>query len=190
MPGPIEPVGQVRREQLRALSGAGWWRVAIVLAPIVVGTVAAVAIPGPNPVVVFALAAAVTSGVGMVATYVLADSRAKSAFLEAWAQSRGWAKDTGMWLDEATPLLRDGDRRKSKDHVSGTLGGESRAVLCHYTYEVKQRMSTRRATPPPAGSPTSSQSSRPASPRGYSPASRCTRAASATTGCSTGSTRR
>ena len=137
MPGPLEPVGQVRREQLRALSGAGWWRVSIVLAPIVVGTVAAVAIPGPNPVVVFALAAAAIVLVGLVGTYVLADSRAKSAFLQAWAQSRGWAEDTGTWLDEATPLLRDGDRRESKDHVSGLLGGDSRAALCHYTYEVR-----------------------------------------------------
>ena len=137
MPGPIEPVGKLRGEQMRALTGAGWWRAAIVLVPIAVGAVGAVVVPAGNPVVVFALAAAVTAGVGLIATYFLADSRAKSAFVEAWARSRGWTKDTGVWLDEATPLLRDGDRRDSQDHVSGTLDGGSPAVLCHYTYEVK-----------------------------------------------------
>ena len=50
-------------------------------------------------------------------------------------------------------------------------------------------MPTRRATPPPAGSRTSSQSSRRASSPPVFPASPCTRAASATTACSTASTR-
>ena len=137
MPGSIEPVSQLRGEQMRALTGAGWWRAAIVLVPIAVGTVGAVVVSAGNPAVVFALAAAVTAAVGLIATYFLADSRAKSAFVEAWARSRGWTRDTGLWLDEATPLLRDGDRRDSQDHVSGPLEGGGQAVLCHYTYEVK-----------------------------------------------------
>jgi hypothetical protein len=137
MPGPVEPVNQVRREQLRALTANNWWRAAIVLVPIVAGAVAAAAVSGPNPVVVFVLVAAAAALAGLIGTYVLADRRAKSAFIEAWARSRGWAKDTGSWLEEATPLLRDGDRRESSDYVSGPLTNDSQAVLCHYTYEVR-----------------------------------------------------
>ena len=137
MPGPVEAVNQVRREQMRALTANNWWRAAMVLVPIVAGAVAAAFVSGLNPAVVFVLAAAAVGLVGLIATYVLADRRAKSAFIEAWARSRGWTKDTGLWLDEATPLLRDGDRQGSKDHVSGPLGVDSQAVLCHYTYEIR-----------------------------------------------------
>jgi hypothetical protein len=137
MPGPVEPVSQLRGEQIRALTATSWWRAAMVLVPIVAGVVAAAAVPGPNPVAVFVLAAAAVALAALIWTYVLADSRAKSAFLQAWARSRGWIQDTGMWEDEATPLLRAGDRRNSKEHVCGPLASGSQAVLCHYTYEVR-----------------------------------------------------
>ena len=140
MPGPIEPVSELRGEQMRALTAAGWWRAAIVLVPIVVGALAAFALSVGSPVAVFPLAAGAAVVLGLIGTYLLADSRAKSAFVEAWARSRGWSKDAGTWLDEATPLLRDGDRRDSKDHVSGPLG-DGQAVLCHYTYEIAHRHS-------------------------------------------------
>jgi len=140
MPGPIEPVSELRGEQMRALTAAGWWRAAIVVVPIVVGAVAAFALSIGDPVFVFPLGAAVVVVLGLIGTYLLADSRAKSAFVEAWARSRGWSRDAGTWLDEATPLLRDGDRRDSKNHVSGPLG-DGQAVLCHYTYEVAHRHS-------------------------------------------------
>ena len=138
MPDPIAPVGQLRGEQLRALTATIWWRAAIVLVPIVVGVIAIAVIPDTNPIVAFALAAAAAALAGAIGTYLLADSRAKSAFLQAWARSRGWTKDTGTSHDEATPLLREGDRRNSENHVSGPLASGNQAVLCHYTYEVKR----------------------------------------------------
>src|SRR5206468_12587620 len=87
----------------------------------------------------FVFAAGTTALAAAIATYLLADSRAKSAFLQAWARSRGWTEDTGVWVDEATQLLREGDRRESADHVCGPLPGGSRAALSHYTYEVRHQ---------------------------------------------------
>lgn len=142
MADAIAPVGQLRSEQLRALTATTWWRAAILLVPIVAGVIAIVVIPDSNPIVVFVLAAAAAALAGAVGTYLLADSRAKSAFLQAWARSRGWTKDTGFWHDEATPLLREGDRRNSENHVSGPLASGNQAVLCHYTYEVKRTSSS------------------------------------------------
>lgn len=137
MSGPIEPVGQLRGEQMRALMRATWWRGAMVLVPVAAGTGVAAVLSSSNQVVAFLVVAAAVALAGLIGTYVLADARAKSAFVQAWARSRGWNRDTGVWVDEATPLLRDGDRRESGDHVSGTLSPESEAALCHYTYEVR-----------------------------------------------------
>ncbi len=112
----------------------------MVLAPIAAGVVAVALAPDHNPLVfvVTAILVALAAGIG---TYLLADSRARSAFLSAWARSRGWTKDTGLWREEATPLLRDGDRRNSGGHMCGTLATGSEAVLCHYTYEVRHQSS-------------------------------------------------
>lgn len=137
MPGEVEGVSQLRGEQLRTLTAAAWWRGAMVLVPIVIGAVAIVAVPGLNPVAVFVVAVAAVALIGMIGTYVLADTRAKAAFIQAWARARGWTEDTGTWY-EATPLLRAGDRRETADRVCGPLADGSQAVLCHYTYEVKK----------------------------------------------------
>jgi hypothetical protein len=137
MPGKVEGVSQLRGAQLRALTATAWWRVAMVLVPIAIGAVAIVAVPALNPVMVFVFAAAAVALTGTIGTYVLADRRAKSAFIQGWARARGWTEDTGRWQD-ATPLLRAGDRREATDRVCGPLAGGSQAVLCHYTYEVKK----------------------------------------------------
>jgi hypothetical protein len=139
MPGPLEPVSQLRREQIRALMTTAWWWVGMVLVPIVAGGIAIVVLSDRNPAVVFVLAAAATVLAGSIGTYVLADKRAKSAFLPAWARSRGWKEGIGTWQGSATPLLREGDRRNDKDHVFGPLAGAAEATLCHYTYEVEKQ---------------------------------------------------
>jgi hypothetical protein len=138
MPRPVEPVSQLRGEQMRALTAATWWRAAMVLVPLAAGAVAAAVFSGSNPVVVFVLVAAAVAAAGAIGTYLLADSRAKAVFVQAWARSRGWTAGTGVWSNEATPLLRQGDRRHSGDHVSGPLTGGGEAALCHYTYEVRK----------------------------------------------------
>jgi hypothetical protein len=138
MPAPVEPVSQLRGEQMRALAAKTWWRAAMVLTPLAAGGVAAAAVSAGNPVVVFVLVALAVVMVGAIGTYFLADSRAKSAFLEAWARSRGWKLSTGPWREKATPLLRDGDRRNSDDHICGPLAGGGEAAMCHYTYEVRR----------------------------------------------------
>jgi hypothetical protein len=140
MPGTVEPVSQLRVEQVRALAATMWWRAAMGIVPIVAGAAAA-GVSGASPLAVFAVVAALVVVAGAIGTYLLADIRAKLAFVQAWARSRGWTADTGTWLDEATPLLRDGDRRNSRDHVCGALTNGSEAVLCHYTYEVRHRHS-------------------------------------------------
>jgi hypothetical protein len=133
----VPAVGHLRREELRAVTTARWWRAAMLLVPVAIGALAVALVPDVNPVAAFLLAAAAAALAGALATYLLADSRAKSAFVQGWASSRGWTADTGSWRDEATPLLRDGDRRESKNHVSGPLAGDSLATLCHYTFEVR-----------------------------------------------------
>jgi hypothetical protein len=110
----------------------------MVLVPLVAGGVAIALLSNRNPAVVFLLAVVPTVLVGLIGTYMLADSRAKSAYLPAWARSRGWTEGVGMWRESATPLLRDGDRRHSQDHVSGPLASGGEAALCHYTYEVER----------------------------------------------------
>ena len=141
MPGPLESVSQIRSEQLRALRTTWWWA-GMVLVPIVAGVAAAVVVSNRSPRVVFVVAVVAvvaTVLVWLIGTYMLADSRAKSAYLPAWARSRGWTEGAGMWRESATPLLRDGDRRYSQDHVYGPLPSGGEAVLCHYTYEVKRQ---------------------------------------------------
>jgi hypothetical protein len=138
MPSPLESVSQLRREQIRALLAMVWWWVGMVLVPIVAGGVAIVVLSNRNPAVVFVLAAVATVLAGLIGTYMLADKRAKSAYLPAWARSRGWKEGGGIWRGSATPLLREGDRRDSKDHVFGPLASGDEAALCHYTYEVRQ----------------------------------------------------
>ena len=88
----------------------------------------------------------VTALLALVGTYFLADYRARAAFLDAWARTRGWTAGAGPWLDEATPLLRDGDRRESGNHIHGPLAGGGEAALCHYTYEVRHESSSSNGT--------------------------------------------
>jgi hypothetical protein len=113
----------------------------MVLTPVLAGTIAAAFFRDASPYAAFALAAAAAAAAGAIATYSLADHRAKSAFMAAWALARGWQAGAGPWLDEATPLLRAGDRRSSANHVWGPLAGGAPATLCHYTYEVKHTSS-------------------------------------------------
>jgi hypothetical protein len=133
----IEPVGQLRREKLRELTKVLWWRLTMLLVPIAAG-VAAALIVSANGVAGFFIGAAVIAVALAIGTVALADSRAKSAFLEAWATARGWSAGSADWVEEATPLLRDGDRRDSEHHIAGPLPGGEPAVLCHYTYEVRR----------------------------------------------------
>src|SRR6185437_4573332 len=138
MPGPVEPVSNLRREQIRALMTKAWWWVGMVLVPIAAGGITVAALSNRNPAVVFVLALVAAVLAGLIGTYALADKRAKAAFLPAWARSRGWTVGLGPWQQSATPLLRDGDRRSDKDHVFGPLSGGGEAALCHYTYEVEK----------------------------------------------------
>ena len=94
----------------------------------------------------FVGAALITALAGLVGTYFLADYRARAAFLDAWARTRGWTAGAGPWQDEATPLLRDGDRRESGNHIHGPLAGGGEAALCHYTYEVRHESSSSNGT--------------------------------------------
>jgi hypothetical protein len=137
MPGSVEPVSQRRVKELRGLMSTTWWQAVIVLVPIAAGAGIAL-VSGSNPILAFVFTAGVVALAASIGTYLLADIRAKSAFVLAWAQSRGWDEDTDLWQEETTPLLRDGDRRKSTDHVCGPLTNGGLAALCHYTYEVEQ----------------------------------------------------
>ena len=108
----------------------------MVVVPIGAGLVAALVV-STHSVGVFFVVAAIAAVALTIGTLVLADSRAKSAFLQAWASARGWSADSSSWIDGATPLLRYGDRRLSGHHISGPLATGETAVLCHYTYEVR-----------------------------------------------------
>ena len=132
----MQAVSELRGEELRVFTTARWWRAAMRLGPPALGALAA-ALLSANPFAVFALATVGAAVAGAIATFLVADSRAKRAFVPAWASSRGWTADAAGWREEATPLLRDGDRRDAQNHVSGPLADGSRAVLCHYTFEVK-----------------------------------------------------
>jgi hypothetical protein len=136
-PAPLESVGKRRQTELRAAMRKAWWRTSVVAGPLAIGGVAVVVLSIRNPAEKFGLGAAIGVVAAVIGTYWLADSRAKAAFLPAWAVSRGWAKGIGALQGGTTPLLRDGDRRNSKDHVNGPLSGGGNAMLCHYTYETR-----------------------------------------------------
>ncbi|MGZ4480701.1 MAG: hypothetical protein ACXVY5_00720 [Gaiellales bacterium] len=141
MPAPLAPIGQLRAQKMRELAAAPLWRIAMVAFPLALGGVFATlssstGTGAARPVAVFVLVAAVAALVGLAVTWAVANSRAKSAFLEAWALSRGWKDASGLLIEEATPLLRNGDRRHSEHYFAGKLANDP-AVICHYTYEVR-----------------------------------------------------
>jgi hypothetical protein len=141
MPAPLVPIGQLRTQKMRELSSAPLFRIAMVAFPLAAGGVFATLSSnagsgGARAVGVFVFAAAVSALIGLAIAWAVANSRAKSAFLEAWALSRGWADASDLLLEKATPLLRNGDRRHSEHHFAGVLANDP-AVICHYTYEVR-----------------------------------------------------
>ena len=115
MPGSVEPVSQRRVKELRALMATTWWQAVIVLVPIAAGAGIALvsgairSLPSCSRLGSSRLAAS-------IGTYVLADIRAKSAFVLAGRSPAAGTK-TRTSGRRTTPLLRDGDRRKSMDHV-------------------------------------------------------------------------
>lgn len=111
----------------------------MVAVPLAAGAVAVAVLSDRNPVVVFVLVALTVAAAGAIGTYMLANRRARSAFIVAWARSRGWTEGAGPWRESATPLLRKGDRHESEDEMWGPLPGGGEAVLCHYTFEVEQQ---------------------------------------------------
>src|SRR3954447_5070432 len=134
---PVQSISELRTGHLRDLMAKRSWRITVPVATIVAGTIGIFAIPGANPVLGFLVVAAVVAIAALVITYWLADRRARSSFMAAWAAGRGWQTGAGIWQDRATPLLREGDDRSSDEHVYGPLAGASQATLCHYTYETE-----------------------------------------------------
>jgi hypothetical protein len=63
---------------------------------------------------------------------------ARSDAVGGYAAERGWAMVDAIALPATTPLLREGDRRKTGWGVHGALPDGSRFVAGHYQYEVER----------------------------------------------------
>jgi hypothetical protein len=73
---------------------------------------------------------------GLLVTFLVADSRSEDAFFEHYAAVRQMHVEEGKRrLDPATPLLRKGDDRYAERLLEGPLGERVEGLLALYTYE-------------------------------------------------------
>jgi len=80
--------------------------------------------------------AAVVLLIGLVAVFVIADSRAAKDFFEVYASARNLTLIHGRGrLPQATPLLRKGDARYTERSMVGRLADGVHGTLALYTYE-------------------------------------------------------
>ena len=86
------------------------------------------------------IAAAVVVVLVVLVVWLLANSRAKEDFFNAYASMRGLARIDGRSnLPPITPLLRKGDSRYAEQRFNGVLPGGMDGSLCLYTYEETSR---------------------------------------------------
>jgi hypothetical protein len=82
------------------------------------------------------IAAAAVVVVVVLIVWLLANSRAREDFFNAYATMRGLARIDGKSnLPPITPLLRKGDKRYAEQRFNGVLPGGLDGSLCLYTYE-------------------------------------------------------
>ena len=86
------------------------------------------------------IAAAAVVVLVVLVVWLLANSRAKEDFFNAYATMRGLARIDGRSdLPPITPLLRKGDSRYAEQRFNGVLPGGIDGSLCLYTYEETSR---------------------------------------------------
>jgi hypothetical protein len=132
--GPATPLDtdDTRGLHFRALLRHPWLlglAATIAIAAFIVGTSAAgmgIGLAAAAAVVILTVAIA----------FLVASSRAKEDFFEAYATGRGLNRVGKGLLPPATPLLRKGDRRYGEQIMNGTLPGGLPGALALYTYEV------------------------------------------------------
>jgi hypothetical protein len=71
----------------------------------------------------------------LLIVFAIADSRAETAFFQAYAQQHGLTLGERGPLPAATPLLRKGDDRYAERTLSGAIGEGVDGTLALYTYE-------------------------------------------------------
>lgn len=76
-------------------------------------------------------------GVGLWATWKIADSRAADDFFDVYARSRGLASSSTRVLPSTTPLLRKGDSRYADRTLVGEIAPGVGGTLALYTYVVE-----------------------------------------------------
>jgi hypothetical protein len=87
-----------------------------------------------------AIAAGAVVLVVLLIVWLLANSRAREDFFNAYATGRGLARVDGRSnLPPITPLLRKGDSRYAEQRFNGVLPGGMDGSLCLYTYEETSR---------------------------------------------------
>lgn len=91
-----------------------------------------------EPVLAAALFA-VTFLVGIGITFWIADSRAATAFYEAYAEARGLTKWSSKSLGGSTPLLRKGDKQRVDVLFEGELAPGIEGQLALWTFIVESR---------------------------------------------------
>lgn len=77
---------------------------------------------------------AVALAVGLVIVLMIASSRARDAFFDSYATSRGFERDGLGSLGSAVPFLTKGDSRRVDEALSGEIGPGIEGHLCLYTY--------------------------------------------------------
>jgi hypothetical protein len=121
----------LRGHHFKLLLGKAITWIAIGIAVIAAGVAGAVflspAIGGAAALGVFLL--------GLLAVFVIADSRSEDSFFEAYAAQRGMSLTGRSHLPAATPLLNKGDDRYAERLLSGPIADGFEGALALYTYE-------------------------------------------------------
>ena len=77
---------------------------------------------------------AVALAVGLVIVLMIASNRARDAFFDSYATSRGFERNRIGSLGSAVPFLTKGDSRRVDEALSGEIGPGVEGHLCLYTY--------------------------------------------------------
>lgn len=71
---------------------------------------------------------------GLLIVWLIADNRAEEAFFDSYAGTRGLNRVSKGRLENCTPLLRKGDRRRTDQMFTGPLADDIEGTLALYTY--------------------------------------------------------
>jgi hypothetical protein len=126
-----DDANDLRGFHFRQLIGKPLTWILIAIEVVVIGVALAVLV-GPA---IGGAAALASFLLGLLAVFVVADSRAEASFFATYAAQKGLELGGRNPLPAVTPLLRKGDDRYAERTLSGPFAEDVEGILALYTYE-------------------------------------------------------